>query len=124
MALLVKFWPHLLISAAIIGGVWWFSNARYQAGYTAANTLWQARLNAASEQGREDVKKALDQERDRQRKQQQEQSDRAEQARQSHEQALSTARAEARTWSARYHEALSKGSTCAIWSQETVPCPL
>ena len=36
LALLSKFWPHLLSTALLAGAVLWFSHARYRAGYEAA----------------------------------------------------------------------------------------
>lgn len=36
MSILLRFLPHIAIAVAIIGAVWWFSHARYTAGYEAA----------------------------------------------------------------------------------------
>jgi hypothetical protein len=124
MTLLLRFWPHLLIVAAVGGAVWWFSNSRYHAGYEDASKLWEARLHEAAEQGRSNVEQALREQREDQDRQRQQQRDSEQKARDQHDKAITAAREEARTWHDRYRHAVQMDSTCAAWSQERVPCPL
>lgn len=124
MSLLLKFWPHLLAVIVLAGGVWWFSNARYQAGYDAATSAWQLRLNDAAEQGRTEVQKAFDKAREDEQRNRDQQRETEQKARDKHNEALTAAQAEARIWRDRYHKALSTDNTCSSWSLEPVPCPL
>lgn len=45
---LLKYLPHIVAVAAIAGGVWWFSSARYDAGYAAAEAAWRETLTTAA----------------------------------------------------------------------------
>jgi hypothetical protein len=45
--LLVRYLPHILVVIAIAGGVWTFSNYRYEAGYRAAQEEMAAQVREA-----------------------------------------------------------------------------
>jgi hypothetical protein len=53
--LISRFWPHILAAVAIICAVWYFSHARYTAGYEAATAAMQEELNRERE-----LRKAVD----------------------------------------------------------------
>lgn len=55
MALLVRFAPQLIVVGALLGGAWWFSHVRYEAGYAAAEGLWQAQTQEAAERFAEEL---------------------------------------------------------------------
>lgn len=48
-ALLLRYLPHIAIAVAVIAGVWWFSHARYTAGYEAATATMRAELDKERE---------------------------------------------------------------------------
>lgn len=59
---MIRFLPHILIAAAIIGGVWWFSHARYTAGYEARSAeveAERAKAKAESERKRKEASNAF-----------------------------------------------------------------
>jgi hypothetical protein len=53
--LLSRFWPHILAVVAVVAAVWYFSHARYTAGYEAATAAMQEELNRERE-----LRKAVD----------------------------------------------------------------
>jgi hypothetical protein len=53
--LLSRLWPHIVAGVAVIGAVWYFSHARYTAGYEAATAEMRAELNRER-----DLRKAVD----------------------------------------------------------------
>lgn len=59
---ILRFLPHILIAAAVIGGVWWFSHARYTAGYEARSAEVEAervKAKAESERKRKEASNAF-----------------------------------------------------------------
>ncbi len=44
LALLGRFWPHILAALAIVGGLLYFGHVRYRAGYQAARDELQSEL--------------------------------------------------------------------------------
>lgn len=48
-ALLLRYLPHIAIAVAVIAGVWWFSHARYTAGYEAATATMRVELDKERE---------------------------------------------------------------------------
>ena len=48
-ALLLRYLPHIIFVATIIGGILYFGHTRYDAGYTAAEALWQEKTKEAAE---------------------------------------------------------------------------
>jgi hypothetical protein len=55
LAILSRFWPQILAAVVVIGAVWYFSHARYTAGYEAATAAMQEELNRERE-----LRKAID----------------------------------------------------------------
>jgi hypothetical protein len=52
LALIARFWPHLLVAAAIIGAGLWLRHSGYESGYAASEVQWLERF-AAAERARE-----------------------------------------------------------------------
>lgn len=123
-ALLLRFLPHIIAAVAIVGAVWWFSNARYQAGVEATTAAYEARLVEAATKGREDVERAKDEAKRQQDERDRQQAELERKARDEDHRRLEESHKASAEWERRYRKAVATDQSCAKWSAEPVLCPL